>query len=196
MAIEENKKDNELYVQASLLAEVVKRILFKKAEINLSRKPTFELKPISEFMKRMRISSFEKFNETTYISVINFYDTDEDMEKHKAVGTLVIYIGGEFLIRLFSDLNYPVIDDDDQTTLEDACGTFCNLVGGNFKAALTQLGYKELLMSHFSSYTNEVVSGVEYNNTQKQKCEIKFEVNGKVQIIADLVLAELPKEYP
>ena len=196
MALEEIKEPDENYVQSMLLAEVVKRIILKKAEIKLSRKPTFELKPISEFMKRMRVSSFEKFNEPTYISTVNFYETEEDMEKHRVLGTLVLYIGQEFLIRLFSELDYPYIDEDDQATLEDACGTFCNLIGGNFKSALIQLGYKELVMSHFSSYTNEVIDGVEYNTKQTQKSEIGFEIGGKKRIIADLILAAVPKKYP
>ena len=194
---EEIKEDlDEFYVQALMLAEVVRRILKQKADTELSRKPILELKPISHFMRRMRISSYEKFNETTYISAVNFFKTEEDMEEHNAVGAIVIYIGEDYIVRLFQDLGYPVFDEDDQESLEDACGTFCNLIAGNFKSGLAQLGYKDLFMSPFSSYRNEIINGVECDPDQLQKYEIHFEIKDKKRIVADLTMGILPKNEP
>ena len=71
-SIKDFKNLDEFYVQALLLAEVTRRILSVKANVRLSSKPVMKVKPISEFRKRMRISSLEKFDTSTYISTINF----------------------------------------------------------------------------------------------------------------------------
>ncbi|HBR15804.1 MAG TPA: hypothetical protein DD723_09760 [Candidatus Omnitrophica bacterium] len=182
---------DEYFVQAVLLGQVVQRILGRRGGIQLSRKPTFELKPVIEFMKRMRVSGLEKFDSATYISSINFYKNDEERHKHQAVGAIVIYFGEDYIVNILKKLDYPVTDDDDSETLEDACGAFCNLVAGNFKSGLLQLGYPELVMSHFSSYRNEVLDGVEYGHEQRQKYEINFEIKGQKSIVADLVMDKI-----
>ena len=56
------KELDEYYVQALLLAEVVRRILEVKANVRLKKKPKIQRKPIAEFMKRMRVSTLGKFN--------------------------------------------------------------------------------------------------------------------------------------
>ncbi|MCA9400519.1 MAG: hypothetical protein KC713_02755 [Candidatus Omnitrophica bacterium] len=186
-------KLDEHYVQALLLAEIINRILLKMAEIRLTSKPHFEYKPLSEFMKRMRVSSLGKFNEETYIAYLNLYKNQQDLENHKAVGTVVIYMQADFMTKLFKRLDYPDVDIDDEDALLDAIGTFCNLVGGNFKSGLTQLGYIPLEMSHFHSFKNEVLDGVEYCQTEKKVYEIDFEIKKEKQITAELVIGQVPR---
>lgn len=176
-------------VQAFLLAEVVKRILKKRAEVDLSSKPVLRTKPITEFMRRMRVNSFDKFEGTTYISTVNFYFNENDMENHKALGAIVLYVPEDYIVKLLQKLNYPITDEEDQDALEDGCGTFCNLIAGNFKSGLLQLGYAELEMSHFSSFRNEILNGVEYHYPyEKEKYEISFEIGGQKSIVAELTL--------
>lgn len=192
--VEDKKKPSEFYIQALLLAKVVERILSRKAGIDLSKPPRLELKPITEFVRRMRVSGLLKFNERTYIAAINLFKTEEDSEQHKAVGAIVLYIPETYVAKLFRELEYPsVIDEDDQEALLDACGTFCNLIAGNFKSGLTQLGYQELVMSHFSSYKNEVLNGVIYDPKQTRLYEISFEIRGEKRIVADLTMGPIPK---
>ena len=190
-----DKKDpkDEFYVLAVLLAEVVKRILKKKAGLEFSKKPLFALKPIVEFRKKMRISGLEKFNAKTYIASINFYLSDEALEKHQAIGALIIYIPEDHVSKFVQQMRYPSIDEDDEEALEDACGTLCNLIGGNFKSGLTQLGYMELVMSHFSTFVNEAVNGIEYDPKQKEIYEISFEIEREKLLVADLTMGHIPK---
>ena len=191
----ENKKDpDDLYVQALLLAKVVERVLKHRADIELSSAPKVELKPITEFIKRMRISGLTKFDERTYISTVNFYKNEKDGEQKKAIGAIIIYLPEMYVFKLLNELQYPaVIDEDDQAALLDACGTFCTIVAGNFKSGLTQLGYQELVMSHFSNYQNDVLNGVEYDPTQKELYEINFEIKGVKRIVADLTMGPILK---
>lgn len=182
---------NEFYVQALLVAEVVKRILLKRAKLRLSTKPVIVLKPITEFVKKMRVVGLEKFNEKTFISTVNFYRNQKDEEANKAVGTLVVYIPESYVSTLIRQLGYPDVDEDDKDLIEDAVGTFCNLIAGSFKTGLTQLDYKELVMSHFSSYENEVIDGVEFDETQRHLYEISFEINGVKSIVVDLTMGPI-----
>ncbi|VAX35117.1 hypothetical protein MNBD_UNCLBAC01-2110 [hydrothermal vent metagenome] len=188
----DNSKD-PFYVQGLLIVEVTKRILIRRAGISASKiESSFKLKPITEFMERMRISSLDKFETTTYVSTINFYKDLKDMNAHKAVGAVVTYIEGKYIAELLKCLSYPVDDPRDEETLLDGCGTMCNLIAGNFKSGLAQLGYKELEMSHFSSYHNEVLEGVEYDITQEEKYQADIMVDGVKRLVVDLTMGDVP----
>ncbi len=190
---EETKKPDEFYIQTLMLAEVIKRILDRKASIFLSRVADFNLKPIVSFKNRMRVSGIEKFDGVTYISVVYFYLNQEAMKEERPVGTLIVYMEDEYVEEFLRKLDYPKIDEDDQEAVEDACGTITNLIAGNFKSGLTQLGYQELMMSHFMSYRTEVINGVEYDPSQTQKYEISFDVRNRRRIVAELVMGKVPK---
>jgi hypothetical protein len=190
---EANKKPDEFYIQTLMLAEVIKRILDRKASIFLSRVADFHMKPIVDFKNRMRVSGIEKFDGVTYISVVYFYLDQEAMKEERPVGTLIVYMEDDYIEEFLRKLDYPKIDEDDQEAIEDACGTITNLIAGNFKTGLTQLGYQELMMSHFMSYRTEVINGVEYDRTQTQKYEISFDIRSRRRIVAELVMGKIPK---
>ena len=192
---EKINKPEDLKVQAILLAEVVRRILKKRAEIDLSNKPIFQIKPVTEFRKRIRASALGKFEGTTYIGSVNYYIDQESMENAKAVGAVIVYIGEEYIAKLLQKLNYPISDEDNQEAMEDACGTFCNLIAGNFKSGLTQLGFVELVMSPYSTYLNEIVNGIPYSTYETQLYEISFEIGGKKRIVAELTMGALPRLF-
>ncbi len=188
------KNNDDFYTQAVLLAAVVKRLLKRKSDNDLSEKPTYELKSITEFMKRMRVTSLGKFEGRTYISTVNFYENDEKFEANKPLGAVILHLPEEHAVKLLGSLGYPVYDENEESVLEDACGTFCNLIAGSFKSGLIELGYKELKMSHFSSYQNEIINGVAFNPEQKQYYEIGFVIDGQKRMIIDLTLARVPRE--
>ena len=187
------KQTDEFYIQALIIAEVVKRILLKRGKIKLSSKPVITLKPITEFIKRMRIVGLEKFDEKTFISTINFYLNEKDEEAGKAIGAIILYVAESYIGTLLRTLGYPDVEEDDTDLIEDAVGTLCNLIAGSFKTGLRQLDYKDLIMSHFTSFENEVLNGVAYNPTQKNLYEIIFEIGGKKSLVVDLTMAPLPK---
>ncbi len=186
---------NDFYVQALLLSEIVKRILDVKASIHLAKVSSVELKPIVDFMKRMRVSSLEKFEQSTFISTVNFYKNSSDMDNNVLIGLIILYIPEDYIDELLKKLEYPIDDEeeDEEEALEAACGTVCNLIAGNFKSGLTQLGYQELEMSHFSSYKNQIFNGVEYCKSRPQKYEISYEVKGEKKLVLDYNMGKIPK---
>lgn len=190
---EKSKTAEVFYTQAVLLSKVIERLLKRKAGIRWPIKKDFELKPVSEFMKRMRVSSFDKFDTATYVSWVNLYASEEGLENGNTLGVIILYVEEEYVVDLMQKLEYPIDDYDDEELMEDASGTLCNLIAGNFKNGLTQIGYKELAMSHFSSYRNEVLNGVEYYRKQPNIYEITFTIGNEKRIVAELSLGPVPK---
>lgn len=184
---------DEFYIQALLLSKVVTRLLKKQGDIDLYKKPAIAKHPITEFAGRMRVTGVTKFEYKTYISVVNFYLTDQDKDKNKALGAIIIYICENYIVDLLKKLGYPVVDEDDEDALEDAIGTFCNLIAGNFKAGLTQLGYKELAMSHFLAYQNDILNGIAYDKTQTELYELTFTIKGEKWIVIDYTMGPIPQ---
>ncbi|HPN88449.1 MAG TPA: hypothetical protein PLH56_03845 [Candidatus Omnitrophota bacterium] len=191
--IESVTPEEELSLQAVLLAEVVKRLLETKANLKLSEKPNIQKQPIVEFRKRMRVVSLDKFPIGSYISVVNFYLNEKEMKVHKAIGAIVVSVAEDYISFLFKKMEYPLIDDDDPAVLEDAVGTLANLIAGNFKAGITQWGYQDLAMSSFRSYKNDVIDGVEFDATQKEKYVISFIIRGTKMIDIELTLGKVPR---
>lgn len=190
--LDDNDQLDERYIQALMLSRVIKRILKNRASIELSANPVFIEKPIAEFMNRLKVSSITKFDETTYISSINFYKDRAALDRHEALGALIIYVGASYLVELIKRLDYPEVDEDDPEAMLDAIGTFCNLIAGNFKSGLTQLGYIELVMSHFSGYENKVLLGVDFSPNETRMYEIEFEIRGEKRIVAEFSMAPIP----
>jgi len=65
---------------------------------------------------------------------------------------------------------------------------------GKFNAGLTHLGFKELIMSHFSTYVNNVPEGIGFDPTQTKKYEITLNVNRVKRIMADITMGKVPKK--
>ena len=184
---------DENLVQALMMAEVVKRVLLKRAEIRLYQKPAIQKKEIVEFRQRMRVSGVTKFQDKTYIATVNFYKNAKDLMSQFPVGALVLYVPETYVDILMKKLQYPVFDLDDEEQLKDACGTFCNLIAGNFNTGLISLGYSQLEMSHFSTYENDILNGVEIPADQKYFYEISFTIDGEVKIVIDYIMGPIPR---
>ncbi len=183
----------ELFNLAINLAGVVKNMFKKRGELALSCEPVIEKKDIVEFMHRMRVFGMEKFETPTFISSVNYYKSVKDLEEHKALGTVIVYVEQEFVGKLLRYLQYPIIDEDDEDELKDACGTLCNVIAGQFKAEVAKLGYIELQMSHFSSYRNSAFLGVEFASQQREKYEISFFLQDKKRLVIELTMGNIPK---
>jgi hypothetical protein len=183
---------DEFYVQALLLAEVFRRILRRQGALVLSKKPDIVLKPVVEFRKRMRVAGLPKFEEKTFIAYINFYRDEEDMAKHKALGVLILYIPEIYVVYLFQSLDYPVDDEDDIESIQDACGSLCNQIAGNFRAGLVQLGYQDIAMSHFLASQNDVVDGVEFCLEHTELYELSFYIKNQKRVIMDFNMGPIP----
>jgi hypothetical protein len=182
-----------LFTMSLALAVAVRKILREKANARFSREPIIEKKPITHFMKRLRVDPMEKFNGPTVVSAIHFYKDVEQMNRSKPCGLLLTYVEIAHIASLLKLLDYPEIDEDEEEEVEDACGAICNIIAGYFKNELVVLGYPSLEMSSFESYINSVVNGVAYPLKSSFKYEVNYEIGGQKKIVTEMVMAPLTR---
>ena len=144
-------------------------------------------------MRRMRVFGMEKFNNPTFIATVNYYLNTQEMEKKAVWGLLAVYVEQDYLGNLIQLLEYPDVDDENPEDMKDACGSLCNLIGGQFRTDLIANGFANLEMSHFSSYSNSSLSGAEFYNKVREKYEISFYIGGEKRLVAEFTIGPLPK---
>ena len=183
-----------IFTLALALTAAVKKIFYEKSEMTFSNEPTLEKKPVILYFNEMRIDGMEKFNSTTVFSVIDFAATEEGLEKLQFLITIVVYLEKNFLPEFLRLLQYPYIDSDDEEEVKDGCGTFVNLIAGQYKKEMASMGYKDVLMSTFDSYINTAVDGVHIPKGATEKYEINFEIDGTKRLAVEMVTqAKFPK---
>jgi len=186
-------QEQEFYAQALVLVVAVEKMLRMKGGLVLSAEPHVIRKKIVQFGKRMRIDGLEKFGERTVFSSVNFYIDKERMEDKQAIGSLIIYLPISYIDRLLRMMEYPHIEEEDDEAVLDGCGTVTNLIAGYFVKELKGLGYIHLEMSHFESYINTSLNGIEFSAEQEWKYEITFEISGAKKMVAELTLGHIPR---
>lgn len=175
-----------------ILVDAVRITLKSKGGVYLSGEPEILEKPVVQFSRHMRVDALEKFGERTVFSVVNFYHGKHRMEHHQPAGTLIFYIPVSYISKLLWMLEYPRIDEDDDGLVLDGCGSVANLVAGAFVKELCGKGYVHLEMSHFESYINTAVNGVEFPEEESLKHEISFSIGGVRRLVAELTMSHVP----
>ena len=178
---------------AKALSESVVKMFKERNEIKFSQDPVIEKRNIIEYNGMMRADGMEKFNEPTFISFINYFNSVANMEKNKAIGGIVVYIEQTYVTDLLKLLKYPLADDEDLEALADCCGTLCNIIAGAFKTEISNLGYVALEMSHFTSYRNRAVVGVPFSYNEREKYELSFFIKNEKKLIIDMSMGIVPK---
>lgn len=180
-------ESEHVFTLSLALCAAVKKIFYEKSEMTFSREPIVEKKPIILYFNMMRVDAMEKFNSTTVFSVVEFAATEEGLENHKYLITIVVYLEQKFLPDFLRLLQYPYIDSDDEMEVKDGCGTLVNLIAGQYKKEMAILGYKDVIMSPFESYINTSVEGVRIPTGTTEKYEISFEIDGTKRLVAEMV---------
>ncbi len=186
-------RNEELFTMALALTAAIKKLLFEKSETKFSDEPVIEKKPITQFVKRMRVDGPEKFQATTFISVVHFHKKKGEIEGQPPAGVVVVYIDRKFVPEMLRLLKYPYIDYDDDAEVLDGMGAIANLIAGHFKKELAKLGYPDLEMSPFKSYINNAVDGIDYPNDQNEKYEISFKLDDKKRMVVEMIMVSLSK---
>lgn len=182
-----------LFTMALALSAATKKVFFEKSDLKFSSEPLIEKKPIIQFMQRMRVEAMEKFNQTTFFSVVHFYKDVAGLQANDPVGFLIAYIERTYVPEMLRLLKYPYIDYDDDDEVLDGTGAIVNLIAGQFKKELIRLGYVDLEMSHFKSFINTFVNGIEYPLSQTEKYEISFDIEGTKRLVLEMVMSPLPR---
>ena len=176
------------------LMGVIEQALSRMSGIAPSEAPQTKESELIEYEGRMRAAGTEKFSEPCFISVVNYYLTPGDLQRHKARGALVLYVDFENAGKLFKALGYDVPDDEDDVSMMNVCGKFCESLAGGLKKELAGLGYADVVMSAPCNYKNSVIEGVEFCPDQKTKHEFSFFYWKHKAIVVELTLAAIPQK--
>jgi hypothetical protein len=141
------------------------------------------------------VDAMEKFNSATVFSVIGFAATEEGLEKQECQMTMIVYLEKTFLPEFLRLLQYTYVDFDDDMEVKDGCGTLANLIAGQYKKEMANLGYKDFVMSTFDSYINTAVNGIRIPKGAAEKYEINFEIEGTRRLTVEMVPIKNIKRY-
>jgi len=187
-------QNKDLAHHAELLKKGVIALFKERGDVVFSSPPELIHKQIIEFDGKIRADGIDKFNnEVAYVSAVNFYANQLEMEKGKTLGALITYVEKEYLSKLMKMLQYPPIDDDNEQALLDSIGTLCNIVSGRFKSEIKAAGYTDLEMSHFINYRNSAVVGINFSPKEYYYYELNCEIDGVRRLIIDMTMGVVPK---
>lgn len=187
-------KNKELEHFADLLVKGTAALFQERGGMPFSKVDEKVKKSIVEYRGKMRADGMEKFdNNPTYVSSVNFYANAAAMEKKKALGALIVYVEESYVAKLMQLLQYPLIDDEDENAKLDSSGTLCNILAGRFKSEISAEGYIELEMSHFSTYRNSAVPGVDFCFNEFDMYMVEFHINSEKRMVLEMTMGAVPK---
>ncbi len=187
------KPNPDLEKFADLLIKGVVALFQERGELTFTNEPQKERKQIIEYEGKMRADGMEKFNnEPAYVSVVNYYAGETDMQKKKTLGALVIYVEQAYLAKLMKLLQYPPVDDESEEAMLDSCGTLSNIIAGRFKSEISSGGYIELEMSHFQTYRNSAFAGVAFNRNEYDMYVVSFEIADTKRLVMEMSMGIVP----
>ena len=159
---------------AVTLTNVVKSFLEKNGTAALTKEPEIVERDIIEYESRMRVFGMEKFNAPCYISVVNFYPSQKDLEAHNACGALVLYLQLENADKLLKALGHRKFDDGDDEVMLGKCGELSTAIAESFKNEIGSQGSRSLVPSAPLNYKNVVPEGVEFDYNEHKLQEVSF----------------------
>lgn len=188
-----SEKGMDPQVLMTTMMGVTEEVLGTMSGVTASQPMQTKEMDIIEYNGRMRCVGMEKFNAPSYISVVNYYLNPQDLENHKkAKGAMVLYVDYENAGKLFKNLGFSISEDEDDVSMMDACGEFCNMLGGGFKNEIGKLGYLDMTMSPPHNYKNSILEGVEFSPDQSTKYELSFFYWKRKAIVVEITLGAIP----
>ena len=155
--------------------------------------PTTKAQNIIEYQGRMSVTGMDKFNGPTYIVGVSFYLNEQDRDKHRAKGAMVLYLEASNAEKILRGFGHPVSDDDEDEETVAAYGKLCITLADKFKESLAQAGYPSLVLSTPVSNKNSLPEGIDFSLDQRQKQEISFSFWKKKALVVDLTMADLSR---
>lgn len=158
---------------AKTMITCVERIMQDIGQLDFSQEPDFKECTLIDYKGKMRSLSLDKFNGPCYTSYITYYETQQAQEKKQTQGTVVVYVEENCAERLLKRMGYDCNADETEIML-DSAGEFCNLIAGQYKNSLSQMGYIDMYLSTPTTTMNDFVDGIPFHLSQYVYHEISF----------------------
>lgn len=170
---------------------------FKKSlKEDFSSPPTADTKSLlfNDF-GGMQASGLRKFHGRSYVSVIYFYLSEKQSEKNEVFGTFVLYVRDSAAYALARSMGRTgQSEKNTEEVVMSAVGEICNIIAGNFKDGISNLGYKKLFTSTPQNYMDMVPQGAKvFDKGQKNYHEYNFYLGDVRAVVIDAVMADVPR---
>ncbi len=152
---------------------------------------THKAQNILEYQGRMSVTGMEKFNGPAFIAGVSFYLNEQDRDKHRAKGAMVLYLEASNTEKVLRGFGHPLSDEEEEEETLAACGKLCSTLATKFKENLS--GASSLIMSDPISNKNSIPEGIDFSSDQTQKQEISFYIWKKKAIVVDLTMADVSR---
>jgi hypothetical protein len=143
--------------------QAVEKVCEEQCNKHFSQDPENIQRDIIEYNSRMRVSAQEKFNGPCFISVVNFYMSDDAKKQNDSCGALIVYIKEEEAADFLKPLGEPGQVADSPEVIEKNLKTFTQTLGDQLKGGLANQGLRGLVSSDPEYYVNLVPNGVAFN---------------------------------
>ena len=170
---------------ATSCIKVVEDTLKKMSALTFSQDPEPFERTLIEYESRMRVFGMEIFNGTCFISVVNYYSSEQNKQNHDAVGAFVFYLEESAAGRILKALGYREFDEDDEAAVLEKTGQFTQVLAEAYK---NEIGQSNLILSAPKGYRNTVPEGVEFSYDQFTKYQIDFFISKQKAIAVDITL--------
>ena len=173
---------------------VVQETFKKMLHVESAVEPVVVEKDIIESDGRMRVFPMEKFNGPAYVAFVNFFSTEKDVSDNIPAGTFVLFVKEDVAEKLLKAFGLPSSSAEDEEILMDNVGEFCNILVGNVKTDLVELGFVDFFMSAPYKYKNSIPEGVPFDYSLYQKQEISFTFWNQKCIVIEVCMGYIPQE--
>lgn len=174
---------------AETLVKSVEKIFAKSNQIQIQGEPEIIERDIIEYDSRMRAYGMEKFNDACYISVIELYASQEQLESKDAHGAIILYVREDAADRLYRALDYRDFNETNEESMMDTCAEMMTNIAKQFVNDARSKGYSSLFTGTALKYMNKVDEGVRFNYDEKKFFEISFEIFKEKIVCLDITLS-------
>ncbi len=154
---------------------------------------TSKTQNIIEYQGRMSVAGMDKFNGPTYVAGISFYLNEQDRDKHRAKGAMVLYLESSNAEKFFRGFGFPVADEEEEEEASVACGKIGTMLAEKFKDKLAETGCPSLIISQPFCGKNSLSEGLDFSPDQGKKQEISFYFWKKKSMVVDITMADISR---
>jgi len=177
-----------------IITGFVEELISTKGNLPSSKPSEISTSPIEEYENRMRVKATDKFDVAVFIAATSFYLNQANLQAHKAIGAMLVYMDTEVADKLFKAAGLQVPYDEDDESMMDLCSKLSVLITDNFKERLSAAGYASLVASTPAVYKNSISEGVEFSKDQDEKQEVSFFYLKHKALVVEWTLAPVPKK--
>jgi hypothetical protein len=169
--------------------EETKDTIQRMCRVAITEEPEINERDLLEYKSRMRVFGLEKFNGPSFIAAINFYKTQNALEKNDAMGAIVLHVEEEAAGKLIKGLKRKGLNEDDDDAVLDVIAEIGQKIAEQFNKKLASHGYKPLVLSDPIKAKNDIASGIPFSYKEYKYCEISFQLWKNKAIAMDVTMA-------